>query len=232
MSSLSQEGVGEGEMHQVNARHGIIREWRSLPKELRQTDEQAAAFAMQVKDKYKFSSENADAYQTVKGWLLNYLSLTRGLERNAEGEEEMSGNAKSTDPDLSPAERKALRGSEAKEARADHEEAQKAFQGNHKRLRNERLAREAAAGPMLYPAPELPDDTLIGKVRFSTRIRNALNAAGMKTIGEVREASDEVLLSLPDFGKSSIAHLRQTLGLPSTDGVRPMGKKHEQAPGF
>jgi len=47
----------------------------------------------------------------------------------------------------------------------------------------------------------------------------------MKTIGEVREASDKVLLSLPDFGKSSIAHLRQTLGLPSTDGVRPMGKK-------
>ena len=38
-----------------------------------------------------------------------------------------------------------------------------------------------------------------------------------------------LLLSLPDFGKSSIAHLRQTLGLPSTDGVRPMGKKHEQA---
>jgi hypothetical protein len=43
-------------MHQVNARHEIIREWRSLPKELRQTDEQAAAFAMQIKDKYKFSS--------------------------------------------------------------------------------------------------------------------------------------------------------------------------------
>jgi hypothetical protein len=39
-------------MHQVNARHEIIREWRSLPKGLRQTDEQAAAFAMQVKDKY------------------------------------------------------------------------------------------------------------------------------------------------------------------------------------
>jgi DNA-directed RNA polymerase alpha subunit len=78
---------------------------------------------------------------------------------------------------------------------------------------------------MFYPAPELPDNTLIGKVRFSTRIRNALTAAGMKTIGEVREASDKVLLSLPDFGKSSIAHLRQTLGLPSTDGVRPMGKE-------
>jgi hypothetical protein len=44
-------------MNQVNARHEIIREWRSLPKELRETDEQAAAFAMQIKDKYKFSSD-------------------------------------------------------------------------------------------------------------------------------------------------------------------------------
>ena len=68
------------EMHQVNARHEIIREWRSLPKELRQTDEQAAGFALQIKDKYKFSSDSADPYQTVKGWLLCYLSLTRGME--------------------------------------------------------------------------------------------------------------------------------------------------------
>ena len=67
-------------MNQVDARHEIIREWRSLPKEQRQTYEQAALFAMQIKDKYKFSSENADPYQTVKGWLLSYRSLTRGLE--------------------------------------------------------------------------------------------------------------------------------------------------------
>jgi hypothetical protein len=64
-------------MNQMNARREIIREWRSLPKELRQTDEQAAAFAMQIKDKYKFSSDSADPYQTVRGWLLSYLSLTR-----------------------------------------------------------------------------------------------------------------------------------------------------------
>jgi hypothetical protein len=76
---LGAEGEGT-EMHQVNARHEIIREWRSLPKELRQTNEQAAAFAMQIKDKYKFSSDSADPYQTVKGWLLCYLSLTRGME--------------------------------------------------------------------------------------------------------------------------------------------------------
>ena len=137
----------------------------------------------------------------------------------------MSRNEKSTDPGLSVAERKVLRGQEAQEAIADHESAQKAFNENRERLREERLIREATAGPMLYPAPELPDDTLIENVRFSTRVRNALNAAGMRTIGEVRETSDDNLLSLQDLGPGSIAYLRETLGLPSTDGARPSGKK-------
>jgi hypothetical protein len=39
----------------------------------------------------------------------------------------------------------------------------------------------------LYPTPELPDDTPIARVRFGTRIRNVLNAAGIKTVGEVRK---------------------------------------------
>ena len=77
---------------------------------------------------------------------------------------------------------------------------------------------------MLYPAPELPDDTPIENVRFSTRVRNGLATAGMKTVGEIREASDAMLLSLQDLGKGSVAHLRETLGLPSTDGVRPLAK--------
>ena len=134
----------------------------------------------------------------------------------------MSGKEKSTDPGLSVAERKTLRDREAQEAIADHEEARTAFHENRERLREERLRREAAAGPMLYPAPELPDNTLIEVVRFSTRIRKALNAAGLKTVGEVREASDATLLSLQ---QGSVAHLRETLGLPSTDGVRPLGNK-------
>jgi DNA-directed RNA polymerase alpha subunit len=137
----------------------------------------------------------------------------------------MSADKKSTGAPLSAAERKAQRSREAQEAIADLEKAQRAFHENRERLREERLRREVAAGPMLYPAPELPDDTLIGQVRFSTRVRNALNAAGMKTIGEVRETSDDNLLSLPDLGPSSISYLRDTLGLPSTDGVRPTGKK-------
>ena len=77
----------------------------------------------------------------------------------------------------------------------------------------------------LEPTPELPDDTSIREVRFPTRIKDALFAAGLKTVGEVREMSDEALLGLPDFGKASVAELREKLGLPSTDGVRPLGKK-------
>jgi DNA-directed RNA polymerase alpha subunit len=136
----------------------------------------------------------------------------------------MAGDKNNTDPGLSAATPKQSRDSEAT-AVTDHEDAQKAFHENRQRLRDERLAREAAAGPMLYPAPELPDDTPIESVRFATRVRNVLDAAGMKTIGEVREASDDTLLSLPDLGKGSVAHLRETLGLPSTDGVRPMACK-------
>ena len=119
---------------------------------------------------------------------------------------------RSTDPGPFAAERKTLRSHEAQEPIANHEEGQ-AFRENRERQREERLRREAAAGPLLYPAPELADDTLILNVRFSTRIRKALNAGAVKTIGEIREAPDTKLLSLPDFGKESVAYLRQTLGL-------------------
>jgi hypothetical protein len=78
---------------------------------------------------------------------------------------------------------------------------------------------------MLDPTPELPDDTLISDVEFPVRIRNVLAAAGLKTVGEVREISDEILISFQDLGKASVTHLRETLGLRSTDGVRPSGKK-------
>jgi len=65
----------------------------------------------------------------------------------------------------------------------------------------------------LYPAAELPDDTPLERVRFSTRIRNALEFGGLKTVGEVRAASDVVLLSFQDLGHGSVRHLRETLGL-------------------
>jgi DNA-directed RNA polymerase alpha subunit len=137
----------------------------------------------------------------------------------------MTAGKKSTDAGLSNAERKELRSREAKEAIADHEEAQRASNANRERLREERLAREAAAGPMVAPTPELPDDTPIERVIFPARIQNALGAADLKTVGEVREVSDEALIGLPDFGRGSLSDLREKLGLPSKDGVRPLGKK-------
>ena len=137
----------------------------------------------------------------------------------------MSGIRKSTDAGLTNAERKSLRESEAQEAMSDHDDAEKAFHENRERLRKARLAREATAGPMLYPAPELPDGTPIENVRFSTRIRNAVTAVGWKTVGEIREASDATLLGLQDLGPGSVTSLRETLGLPSCDCVRPLGKK-------
>ncbi len=78
---------------------------------------------------------------------------------------------------------------------------------------------------LLDPTPELPDDTQLDNVDLPARIRNVLAAAGLETVGEVRETSDEILLSFQDLGKASVAHLRETLGLPSTDGVRPSGEK-------
>ena len=78
---------------------------------------------------------------------------------------------------------------------------------------------------MLEPTPELPDDTLISGVELPTRIRTVLAIAGLETVGEVRETSDEILLSFQNFGNASVTHLRETLGLPSTEGVRSFGKK-------
>jgi hypothetical protein len=126
----------------------------------------------------------------------------------------MSVIRKSTDAGLTNAERKLLRESEAQEAMSDHDAAEKAFHENRERLREARLAREAAAGPMLYPAPDLPDDTPVGNVPFSTRIRNAITAVGWKTVGEIRETSDATLLGLQDLGPGSVAHLREKLGKP------------------
>jgi DNA-directed RNA polymerase alpha subunit len=74
---------------------------------------------------------------------------------------------------------------------------------------------------LIDPTPELPDDTQIADVRFPTRIRNVLAAAGLRTVGEVREIADETLLSFQDLGPSSVAQLRESLGLPSRNGVRP-----------
>jgi DNA-directed RNA polymerase alpha subunit len=72
---------------------------------------------------------------------------------------------------------------------------------------------------LLDPTPELPYDTPIERVRFAPRIQNILRAAGLKTVGEVREVSDETLLSFQYFGVKSLAILREGLAVlkPNAD---------------
>jgi hypothetical protein len=69
---------------------------------------------------------------------------------------------------------------------------------------------------MLDPASELPDDTPFDRVRFPPRIINVLTAAGVRSIGEVRETSDYSLLSFH----------REKSGLPrATACGRPTGSR-------
>jgi hypothetical protein len=75
------------------------------------------------------------------------------------------------------------------------------------------------------PAPELPDDTLVGQVNLPQRIGRVLQSQGLKTVGEVRETSDDVLMSFPDLGEGSVKFLRETLGLASEEGVRSVVSK-------
>jgi DNA-directed RNA polymerase alpha subunit len=61
--------------------------------------------------------------------------------------------------------------------------------------------------------PDLPDDTLIETVRFSPLIRKSLNAAGLKTIGEIRAMADNELRRMRGIGTGSLAYLREALGV-------------------
>ena len=79
--------------------------------------------------------------------------------------------------------------------------------------------------PMVKPTPELSDDTPIRDVELPTRIRNFLSAAGLLTVGEVRETDDETLLSFQDMGPGSVTHLREALGFPSSAGVTPVAPR-------
>ena len=55
-----------------DARQAIIDKWRALPASKRKTSDQAAAFAMLMKEKYEWRSRS-DRYQDVMGWLRPYI---------------------------------------------------------------------------------------------------------------------------------------------------------------
>jgi len=65
-------------MKQVDAKREILREWRALPKEQRQSEADATRFTFTVVNKYNFGGDAADRYQTIWAWLLRDMSLRRG----------------------------------------------------------------------------------------------------------------------------------------------------------
>jgi hypothetical protein len=66
-------------MKQVDAKREILREWRALPKEERQTEADATRFAFTAVNKYNFGGDTAHRYQTIWAWLLRDMALRRGL---------------------------------------------------------------------------------------------------------------------------------------------------------
>ena len=66
-------------MKRVDAKREILREWRALPKEQRQSEADATRFTFTVVNKYNFGGDAADRYQTIWAWLLRDMSLRRGL---------------------------------------------------------------------------------------------------------------------------------------------------------
>jgi hypothetical protein len=64
--------------------------------------------------------------------------------------------------------------------------------------------RDGAVGEQIDATPEPPDDTLISRINFPTRIQNVSSAAGLRIVGDVREASDHMVPSLPDLGQGSV----------------------------
>ena len=57
-------------MEEHETRRKIIREWMKLPKDMRRTEEQVAAFAKSAVQQNGFQRSRRDPYQKVMGWLL------------------------------------------------------------------------------------------------------------------------------------------------------------------
>ncbi len=51
-------------------RRVVIREWMSLVREKRQTQEQAAAFARKAMQQHALARSGRDPYRVIMGWLL------------------------------------------------------------------------------------------------------------------------------------------------------------------
>jgi hypothetical protein len=67
-------------MLRKEAEREIIREWLSLPENERQTEHQAAQFALEMKRKYVFDYVGGDRYQEIRRMMLRHASATTKAE--------------------------------------------------------------------------------------------------------------------------------------------------------
>src|SRR6516165_8183429 len=66
---LAAQGTADMEDHET--RRKIIRQWMALPKDKRQTADQAAAFAKRAVEQNKFQRSSREPYDRIMGWLLS-----------------------------------------------------------------------------------------------------------------------------------------------------------------
>ena len=65
---------------------------------------------------------------------------------------------------------------------------------------------------MFDPSPELPDHISLHLVRIASRAKKILLYNGMATLGDVRSASDERLMTLSGNGPKAVKMLRSGIG--------------------
>ena len=58
-------------MEDHKTRRKIIRQWMALPKDKRQTADQATAFAKRAVEQTKFQRSCREPYERIMGWLLS-----------------------------------------------------------------------------------------------------------------------------------------------------------------
>ncbi|WP_083926428.1 DNA-directed RNA polymerase subunit alpha C-terminal domain-containing protein [Bradyrhizobium sp. WSM4349] len=64
------------------------------------------------------------------------------------------------------------------------------------------------------------DEAPLDQIDLPSRLRNALEIEGVKTVGEVRNMADADLLSFQNLGAASVRHLRQLFGASRSDPPR------------
>ena len=80
---------------------------------------------------------------------------------------------------------------------------------------------DAVQGLAAVPAADGMDDILIEELELGVRSYNCLKRAGVQTIGDLVQKSENELSAIPNFGRKSIEEVKETLR------VRGLGLRDE-----